>query len=204
MSPAPAAEPHHPHPPLRLRVVSPPGIAGIVLACASDEFEVRDRDGTPGRGFTNLRRLLGRPADFAFVVDQLAATVPAGHAVAAADEGAWALTGAIALRLAAPAVLVRRTPKTYFASYGSDPAAGGGLLAGEKLPPGTGVHLIDDLIFSGQTLAAARRALQRAGLEATAASAILWTRRADAAAAELTAAGLAGVTCLASQRQVEG
>jgi hypothetical protein len=30
---------------------------------------------------------------FAFVVDQLARSVPAGHAVAACDEGAWAMVG---------------------------------------------------------------------------------------------------------------
>jgi adenine/guanine phosphoribosyltransferase-like PRPP-binding protein len=65
------------------------------------------------------------------------------------------------------------------------------------------VHLVDDLIYSGQTLCAARRALQLAGLEATAASAILWTRRADAAAGELAAAGLSDVTCLTHQRLVE-
>lgn len=49
-------------------------MADIVIRCASDEFELRDREGRTGRGFTNLKRILGRPADFAFVVDQLART----------------------------------------------------------------------------------------------------------------------------------
>src|ERR1700734_2522908 len=156
-------------------------MAAIVTRCVSDDFKLRDREGRIGRGFTNLKRMLGRPADFAFVVDQLARTVPAGHAVAACDEGAWALVGAIALRLGVPAVLVRRVPKTYFVSYGDDPSIGDGRLAGERLPPGTPVHLVDDLVFSGQTIRSARDALSSAGLDAVAASAILWTYRADAA-----------------------
>ena len=142
---------------LDLKVLNPPTIADIVLRCVSD-FELRDREGnTGGGGFTNLKRILGRPADFAFLVDQLAQTVPTGHAVAACDEGAWALVGALALKLEVPAVLVRRTPKTYFVSYGDDPAIGDGRLAGERLPPGTPTHLIDDLVFSGNTLRSARR-----------------------------------------------
>lgn len=184
---------------LDLKVVNPPKITDIVLRCVSN-FEVRDRDGNTGSGgFTNLKRILGHPADFAFVVDQLAQTVPAGHAVAACDEGAWALTGAIALKLEVPAVLVRRTPKTYFVSYGDDPAIGDGRLAGERLPPGTPIHLIDDLVFSGKTLRSAQAALQLAGLESQTASAILWTYRADAAREELAAAGLTRITCLLSQ-----
>jgi hypothetical protein len=139
---------------LQLRVVSPPTIADVVMRCVSGDYEIRDREGRIGRGgFTNFKRLLGRPADFAFVVAQLARTVPAGHAVAACDEGGWALAGALAFSLGVPAVLVRRNPKTYFVSYGDDPAA----------------------------------------------SAILWTYRADAAMDELAAAGLTEVTCLAHQ-----
>jgi adenine/guanine phosphoribosyltransferase-like PRPP-binding protein len=186
-------------PALDLKVINPSPITDIVLRCVSN-FEVRDRAGNPGSGgFTNLKRILGRPADFAFVVDHLAETVPGGHAVAACDEGAWAVVGAIALKLGVPAVLVRRTPKTYFVAYGDNPAIGGGRLAGERLPPGTPVHMIDDLVFSGKTLRSAREALQLAGLESRTASAILWTHRADAAREELAAAGLTGITCLLSQ-----
>lgn len=190
--------------PLRLQVVNPSAIADIVMRCASDQFELRDREGRTGRGFTNLKRILGRPADFAFVVDQLARTVPTGHAVAACDEGAWALTGAIALKLGTPAVLVRRVPKTYFVSYGDDPAIGDGRLAGERLPAGTPVHLIDDLVFSGQTLRSAREALQRVGLDSRTASAILWTYRADAAREELATAGITEITCLIHQNLIPG
>jgi adenine/guanine phosphoribosyltransferase-like PRPP-binding protein len=189
---------------LRLRVLNPPAMAGVVLRCAADDFELRDREGRTGRGFTNLKRILGRPADFAFVVGHLARTVPADHAVAACDEGAWALVGAIALNLGVPAVLVRRVPKTYFVSYGDDPALGDGRLAGERLPPGTPVHLVDDLVFSGQTIRSAREALGLVGLDARTASAILWTYRADASVEELAAAGMTEITCLAHQSQIPG
>lgn len=144
------------------------------------------------------------PRDFAFVVDQLALTIPAGHAVAACDEGAWALTGAIAFRLGVPAVLVRRAPKTYFLSYGDDPHIGDGRLAGERLPPGTPIHLIDDLVFAGETLRAAREALDLVGLDSRTASAILWTYRADLAKEDLAAVGLTDITSLVHQSQISG
>jgi hypothetical protein len=69
-----------------LRIVGAPGVAEIVLRCVCDT-EIPDRDGRLGRGFTNLKRLLGYPQDFSFIVDELAATVPPGHAIAACDEG---------------------------------------------------------------------------------------------------------------------
>lgn len=188
--------------PLQLKIVNAQGIADVVMRCVSDGFELRDREGNTGRGFTNLKRILGRPADFALVAGELARTIPTGHAVAAGDEGAWALVGAIALRLGVPAVLVRRVPKTYFVSYGDNPAIGDGRLAGERLPPGTPVHLVDDLVFSGQTLRSAREALKLAGLDSTTASVILWTYRADAATEELATAGITQITCLIHQKLV--
>jgi adenine/guanine phosphoribosyltransferase-like PRPP-binding protein len=101
----------------------------------------------------------------------------------------------IARKLGTPAVLIRRVPKTYFVSYGDDPAIGDGRLAGERLPPGSPLHLIDDLVFSGQTLRSAREALKRVGLDGKTASAILWTYRADAAKEKLAKDGLHGRRC---------
>jgi adenine/guanine phosphoribosyltransferase-like PRPP-binding protein len=137
-----------------------PGIADIVARCVSDA-EMPDRSGRIGRGFTNLKRILGSSRDFHVVVEELAKTVPPGHALAGADEGAWALTGALALMLGVPAVLVRRTPKTYFVSYGGDPTVGDGRLVGEQLVAGTPIHLVDDLVYAGETLCAAVDALRR-------------------------------------------
>jgi hypothetical protein len=53
--------------------------------------------------------------------------------------------------------------------------------------------------ISGQTLRSAREALSLAGLDATTASAIVWTYRADAAMEELAAAGITEITCLTHQ-----
>lgn len=183
---------------MQLNVVDAPRVATIVLRCACDT-EIPDREGQIGRGFTNLKRLLGYPADFARVVEELAATVPPGHALAGCDEGSWALVGALALRLQAPALLVRRMPKTYFVSYGDDPGAANGRLAGERLAPETPVHLIDDLIYSGATVRSAIQVLRSVGLNSTSASVILWTIRAEGSTPELSADGLESVTCLVRQ-----
>jgi adenine/guanine phosphoribosyltransferase-like PRPP-binding protein len=183
---------------VRVVIVGAPSVADIVARCASD-VPVSDRSGQIGRGFTNLKRILGSPHDFDLVVEELARTVPMGHALAGADEGSWALVGALALRLGVPAVLVRRTPKRYFVSYGDDPTVGDGRLVGERLAPGTPIHLVDDLVYSGETLCAALDALRRVDLACMSASAILWTRRAEASTAGLEACGLRRVDCLVSQ-----
>jgi adenine/guanine phosphoribosyltransferase-like PRPP-binding protein len=188
---------------VRVVIVAAPGVADIVARCVSDN-EVPDRTGWIARGFTNLKRILGSPGDFEVVVEELAKTVPPGHALAGADEGSWALVGAMAFRLGIPAVLIRRTPKSYFVSYGDDPSVGDGRLAGERLAPGTPIHLVDDLVYSGQTLCAAVDALRRVHLPCTSASAILWTRRAEASKVELEACGLRQVTCLVSQADMPG
>jgi adenine/guanine phosphoribosyltransferase-like PRPP-binding protein len=179
-------------------IVAAPGVADIIAQCVSDN-EMPDRTRWIARGFTNLKRILGRPRDFEVVVEELAKTVPPGHALAGADEGSWALVGALTSRLGVPAVLVRRTPKTYFVSYGDDPTVGDGRLVGERLAPGTPVHLLDDLVYSGKTLCAAVEALRQVDLVCTSASAILWTRRADASVGALEACGLRHMTCLVSQ-----
>ena len=105
------------------------------------------------------------------------------------------MVGALAFKLGIPAVLVRRNPKTCFVSYGDDPTVGDGRLAGERLAPGTLVHLVDDLVYSGQTLCAAVDTLRRVDLPCTSASAVLWTRRAEASEVELEACGLQQVSC---------
>ena len=178
---------------MRVEIVAAPGVVDIIDRCVSDN-EVPDRSGWIARGFTNLKRILGSPDDFGVVVEELSKTVPVGHALAGADEGSWALVGALAFKLRIPAVLVRRAPKTYFVSYGDDPTVGDGRLVGERLAPGTPIHLVDDLVYSGKTLRTAVDALRRVGLSCTSASAILWTRRAEASHGELEACGLRQVT----------
>jgi hypothetical protein len=64
---------------------------------------------------------------------------------------------------------------------------GDGRLAGERLGPGTRIHLVDDLVYSGETLCAAVDA---------SASAILWTRRAETSTARMEGCGLVGAIWL--------
>ncbi len=96
-------------------VVRPPAVASAVASCWSTAA-VRDREGNEARGFLNLKRLLGKPDQFRFVIEELAKSVPAGVAVAACDKGAWPLVGALVLQLGTPGVLVRPDPKEYFVS----------------------------------------------------------------------------------------
>lgn len=134
------------------------------------------------------------------MVEELAKTVPPGHALAGADEGSWALVGALGSRLEVPAVLVRRTPKRSLVSYCDDPTVGDGRLVRERLAAGTSTHLVDDIVYSGDTLCAAVDALRRVDLACrSSASAILWTRGAETSTAALQTCGLQHVTCLVSQ-----
>ena len=176
-------------------VVDPPDLAPAIEACWSTAL-VRDRDGRQGRGFLNLKRLLGRPDRFRRVVEELARTVPPGAAVAAADKGAWALVGALVLELGAAGVLVRPDPKEHFLAYGGDPALADPRLAGERLDQGTRVHLIDDVLHSGRTLGAAAAVLRSAGLSVTEASVIVGADDAATLETMLGPAGLERVTCL--------
>ena len=95
----------------RVVVLDPPGVAAAVASCWSTAL-VYDRQGQPGRGFLNLKRLLGHPLHFRLVIKELARSVPPGVAVAACDEGAWPLVGALVVELGTPGVLVRREPKS--------------------------------------------------------------------------------------------
>lgn len=156
---------------------------------------MRDRQGNESRGFLNLKRLLGRPAQFRLVVEELAKTVPPDTAVAACDKGAWPLVGALVLELGTPGVLVRPDPKEYFVSYGDDPALGDPRLAGERLDPGTRVHLVDDLLYSGETLRSAASVLTAVGLEVREASVIVAANHSEHLASTV-ALPLERVSCL--------
>ena len=82
-------------------------------------------------------------------------TVGAAGAISSADSGSAPLAAVVAYQLRLPAVFIRETPKKHLLSYGGDPATNHALLAGERIEPGTAVHLIDDLVRTGVTLARA-------------------------------------------------
>jgi adenine/guanine phosphoribosyltransferase-like PRPP-binding protein len=149
-----------------------PLLAGIVRRCYSN-VELRDRTGKVGRGYTNLKRIFGWPTDLRTVVDALAATVGSAEAVASTDTGSAPLVALVAYRLNLPAVFVRSDSKDYFLSYGGDPETNEPRLSGERLAEGTAVHVIDDFVYSGATLASAVQTLRRVGLTVETATALL-------------------------------
>lgn len=145
----------------------------IIRRCYSD-IEVRDRDGSRGRGVTNLKRIFGWPTDLPVAVDALASTVDGeAHGVASADTGASPLTALVAFRLGLPAVFMRSQPKEHLLSYGGDDATNHPQLSGERLPNGTPIHVIDDLVHSAATLTSAVATLWEAGLVVNTASSLL-------------------------------
>jgi len=127
--------------------------------------EVPGLAGAPATGFVNVKRLYGHPADFRVVVRAMAGTVPStAQAIGAADVGSMPLAATLALTLGLPAVYVRDQPTGSLISYGATPAPEGETLIGERLEPDTVVHVVDDMITSGQTAARALAIYRGAGL----------------------------------------
>ena len=172
-----------------------PRVTGILRKCYS-HVEVSDRDRNRGVGVTNLKRLFGRPDDLRIVVEALAATVGRADALASADTGGAPLAAVVAYELGLPAVFIREIPKEHLLSYGGDPATNNPRLAGERLPPGSTVHLIDDLVHTGATLASAARTLREAELVVRLASCLLIAPETAGWPENIAAAGIDEITAL--------
>jgi orotate phosphoribosyltransferase len=127
--------------------------------------EVPGPAGAPASGVVNVKRLYGHPADFRVVIRAMAGTVPsAAQAIGAADVGSMPLATAVALTLGLPAVYVRDQPAGPAVSYGDTRSPDGEALIGERLEPETLVHVVDDMITSGETAARALTLYRDAGL----------------------------------------
>jgi adenine/guanine phosphoribosyltransferase-like PRPP-binding protein len=100
----------------------------------------------------------------AAILDACAATLAPGAALAAPDTGSAGFVGALAAHQQRRAVFVRDVEKRYLISYGADPASDQPLLSGGWLRPGTPVQLVDDFVYTGQTLVRAAHILRGAGL----------------------------------------
>jgi orotate phosphoribosyltransferase len=159
-----------------------PSVANVtdILRSCYSHVEVAGRSGARGVGVTNLKRLFGRPRELRLVIEALAATVGDVEAVASSDSGSSPLTAVVAFELSLPAVFVRDED-----------------LSGERLPAGTKVHLIDDLVHSGQSVASAARLLRRAGLDVRGASCMLVAPESTGWRDTLAAAGLHRLDALA-------
>jgi adenine/guanine phosphoribosyltransferase-like PRPP-binding protein len=173
----------------------------ILRRCYS-HVEVAGRDGRRGLGVTNLKRVWGRPHDLRILVTALGRTVGDVNAVASADTGSAPLAAVVAYELGLPSVFVRDLPKRHLLSYGGDPATNDPRLFGERLAPGSTVHVIDDLVHSGESLASAVQTLRGAGLEVRGASCLLVAPETTGWRRTLAAAGLGQLASLATTTEL--
>lgn len=133
---------------------------------------------TPGIAFKDLTPVFADPAGLAAVTDALARAAAGADVVAGIDARGFLLAGAVADRLGVGALAVRKGGKlpppvlseSYQLEYGDavlEIPADGIDLAGRR------VVILDDVLATGGTLAAAQRLLVRAGAEVVGAAVVL-------------------------------
>lgn len=122
----------------------------------------------PGIQFRDVTTLLLDPAGLAAAVEAMAATIDGSiDLVAAIEARGFAIGGALAVRLGAGLLLVRKDGKLpgetiaedYALEYGTDRLA----MHVDACAPGARVLVVDDLIATGGTALAAVRLVRRAG-----------------------------------------
>ena len=126
----------------------------------------------PGIQFRDITTLLLDRVGLAFAVDAIAATV-AGPVdlVGAIEARGFAIGGALAVKLGAGLLLIRKDGKLpgatiaedYALEYGTDRLA----MHVDACAPGARVLIVDDLLATGGTAMAAVRLVRRAGGEIT-------------------------------------
>lgn len=132
----------------------------------------------PGVQFKDLTPLFADPHGFTAVTDALADIATGADLVAGVDSRGFLVAGAVADRLRTGVLAIRKGGKLpppvhaerYDLEYGSatlEVSAEGIDLRGRK------VVIIDDVLATGGTLAAAARLLERAGAIVTAAAVVL-------------------------------
>jgi adenine phosphoribosyltransferase len=124
----------------------------------------------PGIQFRDITTLLLDPGGLAAAVDALAATVEGPiDLVAAIEARGFAIGGALAVKLGAGMLLIRKDGKLpgktiaedYALEYGTDRLA----MHVDACAPGARVLIVDDLLATGGTALAAARLVKRAGGE---------------------------------------
>lgn len=133
---------------------------------------------SPGVAFKDLTPLFADPAGLAAVTDALARVAAGADLVAGLDARGFLVAAAVATRLGTGVLAIRKGGKLpppvhterYQLEYGSaalEIPATGLRLAGRR------VVLIDDVLATGGTLAAARRLVEHHGATVTAAGVVL-------------------------------
>jgi adenine phosphoribosyltransferase len=125
----------------------------------------------PGIQFKDITPVIGDPRLFAACVEHLTANVPRGSvsAVVGIEARGFVFAAAAALRLGAGVVPVRKKGKlpyetieeSYDLEYGSNTVA----IHTDAVAPGSRVLLVDDLLATGGTAAAAAALLKRIGAQ---------------------------------------
>jgi adenine/guanine phosphoribosyltransferase-like PRPP-binding protein len=182
-------------------VVATARVTEILKGCYS-HVEAAGRDGSRAVGVTNLKRVWGRPEELRLLVVALGRTIGDVQAVASADTGSAPLAAVVAYELGLPSVFVRDSPKEHLLSYGGDPATNQPRLFGERLEPGSTVHVIDDLVHTGQSLASAVRTLRGAGLVVRGASCLLVAPPTTRWPETLAAVGIEDLNALATTTEL--
>lgn len=146
-------------------------------AIASLTREVADFP-APGIAFKDLTPVFADAAGLAAVTDALARAAAGADVVAGVDARGFLLAGAVAARLGVGALAVRKggklPPPVLSESYQLEYAQAVLEIPAEGIDlAGRRVVILDDVLATGGTLAAARRLLQRAGAEVVAAAVVL-------------------------------
>ena len=150
--------------------MGPAGLAELVV-------EVPDFP-RPGVTFSDITPLLASPEGLALAVQGLAATAPAGiDAVVALEARGFIFGGPVALELGVGFVPVRKPNKlprehidvTYDLEYGTETLA----MHVDALQPGQRVLVVDDVLATGGTGAAATGLVRRLGAEVAAVAVVL-------------------------------
>jgi len=155
----------------------------------------------PGVQFRDITTLLLDRVGLAGAVDALAATVDGPvDLVAAIEARGFAIGGALAVKLGAGLLLIRKDGKLpgatiaedYALEYGTDRLA----MHVDACTPGARVLIVDDLLATGGTALAAVRLVRRAGGEITGARFMIDLPELGGAAA-LATAGIEAMSLIA-------
>ncbi|HEY0237311.1 MAG TPA: adenine phosphoribosyltransferase [Friedmanniella sp.] len=156
----------------------------------------------PGVTFSDITPLLASPAGLAAAVAGLAAAAPSGvDAVVALEARGFIFGAPVALELGVGFVPVRKPNKlprehidiTYDLEYGTETLA----LHADALLPGQRVLIVDDVLATGGTVAAAAALVRALGAEVAAVAVVLELGFLDGRA-RLDRAGLTDVRALVS------
>ena len=123
----------------------------------------------PGVLFKDITPLLGSPAAFGFAIERLAEQYAAAgiDAVAAAEARGFVFAAPLALALNKPLVLLRKPGKlpgaTHSFKYDLEYGSAELHVLTDSIAPGARVLLLDDVLATGGTMAAACQLVTRAG-----------------------------------------